>query len=157
MTHRRRIMRRLLFACLFLFATPLLAHSYKLGTIEIGHIWARATAPGAHAASVYVPFRNTGTETDELIGGSTPVASNFMIHESYNENGIAKMRMLKALELAPNKPVGMRPGGKHIMLTGMNRQLKEGDKFLLTLVFAKAGKIEVEVTVHAPGATSGNH
>lgn len=144
-------------ALLLLLTTAAAAHSYKLGAIEIGHSWARATAAGAQAAGVYMPFRNTGPESDTLTGAETPVAAMVMIHESYEENGIAKMRMLEALELTPNKPVALRPGGKHLMLTGVKRQLKEGDTFPLTLHFAKAGNIDIEIIVHAPGAKSGGH
>jgi hypothetical protein len=133
------------------------AHSYKIGAIEIGHAWARATAANAPTASVYVPFLNEGKEADTLIGADTPVATTAMLHESTEENGIAKMRMLDKLELAPGKPVAMRPGGKHFMLMGLKHQLNEGDKFSLTLHFAKAGNIEIQVMVHAPGAQSPSH
>ena len=142
---------------LTLFAVPAFAHSYKLGSVEIGHIWARATAANAQTASLYVPLLNEGKEPDQFLGGSTAVADTVSIHESYEENGVSKMRTLDNIELAPNKPVAMRPGGKHLMLTGFKKQLNDGDKFPITLRFAKAGSIEVHVMVHAAGATSGGH
>lgn len=141
----------------FLVASPALAHSYKIGAIEIGHAWARATAANAPTASVYVPFLNTGKATDTLIGADTPLAAMAMLHETTEDNGIAKMRMIDTLELAPSKPVAMRPGGKHFMLTGLKHPLSEGDKFPLTLHFAKAGSIEIQVMVHAAGAQSPSH
>jgi periplasmic copper chaperone A len=142
---------------LALFTAPVFAHSYKLGSVEIGHIWARATAANAQTASIYVPLLNEDKEPDQFLGGSTPVADTVSIHESYEENGVSKMRALDNIELAPNKPVAMRPGGKHLMLTGLKKQLNEGDKFRIAFRFAKAGSIEVQVMVHAAGATSGAH
>ncbi len=146
-----------LLALLVLFTLPAFAHSYNIGAIEVGHIWARATAADASTASVYVPFLNTGKEPDQLTGANTAIADSVTIHESYEENGVARMRKLDTLELAPSKPVAMRPGGKHLMLMGLKKPLHEGDKFPLTLHFAKAGNIEVQVFVHGAGATSGGH
>jgi periplasmic copper chaperone A len=140
-----------------LLALPAFAHSYKLGTIIIGHIWGRATAVAAQTASVYVPLLNKGTAADHLLSASTPIAENVAIHESYQDNGIAKMRALPTLELAPNTPVAMRPGGKHLMLLGLKKQLNQGDKFPLILRFAKAGTIEVEAMIAAAGAQSDGH
>lgn len=130
------------------------AHSAKLGAIEIGHIWTRATAPGAKAASVYAPFRNTGTISDSLTGADTPVAERVEIHETHEENGVVKMRMLETLELPPGKPVAMRPGGKHLMLVGLKRPLKKDESFPLTLHFFRAGSIEVQVMAEDLGAKS---
>ncbi len=144
-------------AWLLLIAPPTFAHSYKQGAIMIGHIWARATAPGAHAASVYVPLLNQGGEADALTGGSTEIAATVMLHEVTQQDGVSRMTMINTVPLPPKQPVALRPGGKHIMLTGLKRQLKEGEKFTMTLQFAKAGMAEVEVWVHAPGAKGSDH
>lgn len=152
-------MRKSLLICawLLLLTTPAFAHSYKQGAIMIGHIWARATAPGASAASVYVPFLNQGDEPDALTGGSTEVAATVMLHEVTQQDGVSRMAMIKEVLLPSKQPVALRPGGKHIMLTGLKRQLKEGEKFTMTLQFAKAGTAEVEVWVHAPGSKGSDH
>lgn len=152
-------MKSALFACawLMLFSVPAFAHSYKHGQIMIGHIWARATAPGAHAASVYVPFINQGDVADALTGGSTEIAATVMLHEVTQHEGVSRMTMMDAVPLPPKQPVALRPGGKHIMLTGLKRQLKEGEKFTMTLHFAKAGAVAVEVWVQAAGAKGSDH
>ncbi len=144
-------------ACLLFLAAPALAHSYKKGEIMIGHIWARATAPGAQATGVYVPLLNQGAEADALIGGSAEIAATVMLHEVTLQDGISHMSLIDEVPLPSKQPVSLRPGGKHIMLTGLKQQLKEGEKFTMTLQFAKAGAITVEVMVHAPGAKHGGH
>lgn len=133
------------------------AHSYQQGDIQIGHIWARATAVGAKTGAVYVPLLNKGQTADKLVGVRTPVAEEAMLHESVKDNGVTRMVMLDDLPLEPGKPVAMRPGAKHIMLTGLKQQLKEGDKFPLTLTFEHAGAATVDVVVHGAGAASGDH
>lgn len=147
----------LCFFALLVISPALWAHSSQQGDIQIGHIWARATAVGATTASVYVPLLNKGTQPDSLLGGHTPVAEGLMLHESTIRDGVSHMNMLESLPLPAGKPVAMKPNGRHIMLTGMKRQLKEGETFPLTLHFEHAGDATIEVMVHAAGATSGNH
>jgi copper(I)-binding protein len=62
------------------------------------------------------------------------------------------MRRVDALAIAGGKSVVLAPGGYHIMLTDLRQPLKEGDLLKLTLVFEKAGAIEVEATVEPVGA-----
>jgi copper(I)-binding protein len=153
----KKIQMALFLVALLLVSPVLWAHSSQQGDIQIGHIWARATAVGATTASVYVPLLNKGIKPDSLQGGHTPVAEGLMLHESTMRDGVSHMEMLESLPLPAGQPVAMKPNGKHIMLTGMKRQLKEGETFPLTLHFEHADDATIEVMVHAAGATSGNH
>ncbi len=142
---------------MLLVATGALAHSYQQRDIQIGHIWARATAKGAQAACVYVPMLNKGKADDALVSVTSPVAENTMLHESKTVDGVSRMTLLDTIPLPVGKPVAMRPGGKHIMLMGLKQQLVEGHNFPLTLKFQNAGEVVVDVMVHAAGAKSGDH
>jgi copper(I)-binding protein len=42
------------------------------------------------------------------------------------------------------------PNGYHLMLLGLKKPLKDGDKFPVWLTFKKAGVVEVEVWVQPP-------
>ncbi|MCK4899380.1 MAG: copper chaperone PCu(A)C, partial [Anaerolineales bacterium] len=46
--------------------------------------------------------------------------------------------------------VELKPGGLHIMLIGLSRDLKAGDQVSLSLGFEKSGEIKVEAEVRAP-------
>jgi copper(I)-binding protein len=119
--------------------------------IMVAQPWARATPGGATTGAVYLTVTDHGAP-DRLIGASTPVAGMAMIHESYTEGGISKMRMLDGVQLAPNKPVTFHPGALHIMLEGLKAPLKVGGSFPLTLTFEKAPPQTVTVTVLKAGA-----
>lgn len=123
----------------------------KIGTIVIEQAWARASLTANGAA--YVSVRNTGTATDQLIGIRTPVAKRAEMHTHLMDKGIMRMRPLKAIEVNPGAPAVMRPGGDHIMLMGLTRKLKRGERFPITLRFANAGEITVMATVAGPGAS----
>ena len=43
--------------------------------------------------------------------------------------------------------VTFEPGGLHIMLIGLQRELEAGDRFKITLQFEESGTLTVEVSV----------
>jgi copper(I)-binding protein len=132
-----------------LAAAPALAWAQP---IEVKEPWARATPPGARTGVVYLTLLDRGS-ADMLTGASTPVADMAMLHESYEEGGVAKMRMVEGVALPAGKPVRLAPGGKHLMLTGLKQALKPGETFPLTLTFAHAPAETVQVHVLPIGAT----
>jgi len=138
-----------------LLATPALAHDYKLGALEITHPWARATPPSAPAGGGFVKITNTGTTPDRLISASSPVAELVQVHEMKMDGNVMRMRALeKGLEIPAGGSVTLAPGGFHLMMMGLKGPLKQGTPVLVTLVFEKAGKIDVELTVEAMGAST---
>ena len=52
---------------LLLVPTFVSAHGFKLGTLEIGHPWTRATPNGAEVAGGFLKITNNGTEDDRLL------------------------------------------------------------------------------------------
>jgi len=144
----------LVFAC----TTAAFAHSYKLGSLEIGHPWARATPPTAPTGGGFLTITNKGTAADRLVSASSPAAASVQVHEMKMEGNVMRMRELaNGLEIAPGATVTLAPGGLHMMMMGLKAPLKQGEKVPLTLVFEKAGTIDVEIAVEAMGATPGHH
>lgn len=125
-----------------------LGHEFKSGSIELKHPWSRVAPPVAPVLGGYVTITNTGSEPDRLIGGSSVIADKFELHQSTLIDGVAKMRPLKhGLVIKPGQTVELRPGGTHIMFVSPSSRPPEGQKFAGTLVFEKAGTIQVEFAV----------
>ncbi len=134
------------------------AHDYTLGAIKIGHPWARATPKGAKVGGAYMTLTNTGAEPDRLTASTAAIAGRIELHEVTEAGGVMKMRALpKGLEVKPGETVALEPGGSfHVMLIDLKEPLAKGAKFMGTLVFEKAGRIEVEFRVEdKSGAGSG--
>jgi copper(I)-binding protein len=130
------------------------AHDFKAGSIEISHPWARATPKGASVAGGYVKLTNTGKDPDRLIGGSVPVAARFEIHQMTTDNGVMRMRPLTGgLEIKPGESVELKPGSYHLMFLDLKAPLVAKQPLQGTLVFEKAGTVEVEYTVVPVGGT----
>lgn len=133
--------------------------TYKAGSLTIETPWSRATPGGAKVAGGYLRITNHGSAADRLVGGSSTVAERFEIHEMSVTDGVMRMRPLKdGLEIAPGATVELKPGGYHVMFLDLNRPLKEGETVKGTLVFEKAGTVEIEYGVAPIGASSqGSH
>ena len=133
------------------------SQSYKAGSLVIEAPWARATPAGARVAGGYLKITNRGPQPDRLIGGSLPAATDVEVHEMTMSDGIMRMRKLDGLEIKPGQSVELKPGGYHLMFTGLREGLKEKQTVKGTLVFEKAGSVEIEYRVAPIGAQSGGH
>ena len=142
-----------LFAAVFgLAVTTAHAGDYKAGSLDISNPWSRATPKGSSVAAGYMKIKNGGSTSDRLIGGSSDVASKFEVHEMKMENGVAKMRPIKGLEIKPGETVELKPGSFHVMFVDLKKPLASGDHIKGTLVFEKAGTVNVEFDVVAMGS-----
>ena len=129
--------------------------TYKIGSLVLEAPWARATPAGARVGGGYLKITNTGQQPDRLIGGSLPVAASVEVHEMTMNDGVMKMRKLDGLQIQPGQTVELRPGSFHLMFMGLREGLKEKQTIKGTLVFEKAGTVEVEYRVAPIGAQSG--
>ncbi|MBS0308564.1 MAG: copper chaperone PCu(A)C [Proteobacteria bacterium] len=150
------------FALAFVAALALQAHAheYQAGDVHVEHPTARPSLPGQKNGAAYLTLENKGTQADRLLSASSTVAQSVQIHSMKMEGDVMKMREADGISLAPAAKVAMQPGdGYHIMLLGLKKPLKIGDKFPLTLIFEKAGKLDVSVWVEgkAASATHAHH
>jgi periplasmic copper chaperone A len=136
-----------------LLAVPAVARDYTLGTLEIGHPWTRATPPTAKSGGGFLAITNKGTAPDRLIAARSPAAAKVEVHEMKMDGNIMRMRELgKGLEIPPGATVMLKPGGYHIMFMGLKAPFAKDATVPVTLVFEKAGSIDVEFAVEAMGA-----
>ena len=131
-----------LFIIAGLFAAE--AHEFKVGALDIGHPWSRPTPKDANIAGGYLTITNKGKVADRLIGGASPAASQIEVHEMANVDGMTKTRPLaNGLEIKPGKTIELKPGAYRILLLGLKEPLQLGQKVKGTLVFEKAGPVEI--------------
>jgi copper(I)-binding protein len=121
------------------------------GELQVRDAWARPVLAGGTGA-VYLSLHNGTGQADTLIGASTEVArvaelhTSMMMHEG-DDMDMAMMQPVDSIDLAAGSGTDLAPGGYHIMLIDMQRQLVAGDRFVLTLHFENHADIEVEVSV----------
>jgi copper(I)-binding protein len=136
-------------------AVPLPAVAQQAGDMQISGTWARATPKGAQVGGGYLKITNTGKTPDRLIGGASAVADKFEVHEMSMNGSVMKMRpVTTGLEIKPGETVEFKPGGYHVMFVGLKEPLAEGKPISATLIFEKAGKVDVTFDVRGIGAQS---
>lgn len=150
------IVRRLTLAALLATITlAARAGDYKLGSIEIIQPWTRATPPTAPSGGGFLTITNKGTTPDRLIAVRSPTADKAEIHEMKMDGNVMRMRELeKGIEIPPGGTVELKPGGFHVMFMGLKVPFAKDGKVPATLVFEKAGSIDVELQVAALGASA---
>ncbi len=128
------------------------AHEIKLGKLVIHHPWIRQPVGGATVAGAYTTIDNTGTENDTLISVTIEKVPTVQIHEMMMQGDVMKMtEMAKGMLIPAGKSVELKPKSSHIMLMGLKSAYMEGEQVKGTMTFAKAGKVDVEFEVVAPG------
>lgn len=149
--------RRGWLATLALLAMPALAHDFRAGDIVIDHPYAVPSPAGSPNGAMYLrALRNTGAQADQLIGASTPAAAAVEIHHmQLDDQNVMRMRAVAALPIPPGSEVALRHGGPwHLMLLSLKQPLKVGDRFPVTLRFARGGEKQVQVWVQQPRTTT---
>lgn len=144
-----RLLLSALTVCLFGVTSAFADEGEK---VSVSGAWARATPGGAKNGAAYFVLKGANDTADTLVSGASPAAGTVEIHTHIEEGGVMKMRRLEKLEIAPGSTQVFAPGGLHVMLMNLTAPLKEGGTFPLTLTFAKAGEIKVDVAVAAVGA-----
>jgi periplasmic copper chaperone A len=132
-----------------LLGTSLLAgaHEYRAADLHIEHPWSREMPPVAPTAAAYFVVHNQGQQADRLLSVQTPAAGKAEMHEHVHADGVMKMQQVKSVEVPAGGEVKFAPMAYHVMLFDLERQMKDGERFPLTLRFEKAGEVEVEVAV----------
>lgn len=139
-------MTKYLLAILVLTLTLSACSAGGTGDIEVHGAWVRPTASGENAA-VYLTLHNHSSKGDELIGASSNAADMVEIHESKMENDMMQMNMIPSLPIAAGEEIAFAPGGLHIMLIGVKKDLVLGEHVGVVLHFKDHKDIVVEVPV----------
>jgi copper(I)-binding protein len=109
--------------------------------------WVRPAAAGSGTAA-YLTIRAGDAGSDTLLGASSPDAASVDLHETTTDaSGMMGMHPAGSLEVPAGGIVTLEPGGFHLMVMGLTRELAAGGTFELDLDFANAGRIVVQAEV----------
>lgn len=154
MTVFKHIKALIAFALLAVSMNPVISVAADAGDhkdhhgLDISDVWARETMGRTMSAAAYMTLKN-GTHADEkLLSVEGDFAKRIELHLSSVKGGqMTMMPVQDGLDIPKNKSVKLKPMSYHVMMMGLSKPLAKGDVFPLTLVFEKAGKVTVYVTV----------
>jgi periplasmic copper chaperone A len=117
--------------------------------IHIDDAWVRPAPMAGGTGAAYMQISNGGPGDDRLIGVRADFAESVEIHESVHADGMASMHSVDAIDLPAGSTIMLETGGYHAMLINVAEPLQPGDMVTLTLIFEKAGDIEISAEVRA--------
>jgi copper(I)-binding protein len=127
---------------LFAAAAPALAQ------LQVKDPWVRATVPQQKTSGAFMQLSSSSDV--RLVAARTPVAGIVELHEMKMEGDVMKMSAVAGIEIPAGKTVELKPGGYHVMLMDLKRQLKQGETVPITLVVEGKDKKRHNVVVKAP-------
>lgn len=144
-------MKALLIASLLLLAS---CGGGGTPNVQISDAWARETVAGQSGTAAYATIANRGSGDDRLLRVSAAPPITASLHETTTEGGVSSMRPLEnGVAVPAGATVVLKPGGAHVMISGLTAPLRDGDSLKLTLRFERSGDKAVDFKV-AP-ATGG--
>jgi len=129
------------------------AHVESVGRLQIVHPWAKPSLKGVPNGAAYMAITNTGEADEVLISAATDIADAVELHTMEMKDGVMRMRQIEGgMTIPAGETVAFEPGGKHLMLIGLNRRLEAGGTFSVTLQFEEAGQKRIEVRITETGS-----
>jgi hypothetical protein len=126
---------------------------WKLGDIVVEQAWARLGSAASKTCAVYLTIHNKSGADDHLLAVFSSAARTTAVHETQVVDGIARMEPLPGgLSMESHSEIVMRPGGTHIMLSGLSGAVQPDSTLPVSMVFRDAGTLDFEVPVLALGA-----
>lgn len=160
----RHLSRRLALVSLTGFAVLAIApqaqaHGTQAGDLLLDHAYAVPSVPGEpHGKAHFRGIKNTSGQADRLLSASTPVAAAVELQSLKKHGNGLHAEAVTAIELPPKATTLLRHTGDYqLLLRDLKQPLKDGDRFDLTLNFARAGTQTVKVWVQTPRAPSAGH
>ena len=117
--------------------------------IMIHDAYARSAGKMAKAGAAFFMIKNETDQDDRLIDVKSTAAKKVELHTHVDQGGgVMKMVHVEDGFAIPAGGMHMlKRGGDHVMFMGLNSAWEQGDLLPLTLVFEKAGEIDLEVQV----------
>ena len=125
------------------------AHEYIVGSLSVDHPMTFETAPNVKVGGGYMTITNTGATDDTLLEVRVPTVPRVELHLSQTDaNGVARMIKQDGIVIPSGQTVMLKPGGLHVMFMGLGENRFElGEKVDATLVFEKAGTLDVKFSI----------
>lgn len=138
-------MRRLLGTCLpVLLAVLAACSSSDAPPVVVANVEVTPPRPGAGMSAGYLDITNNTREPLVITGVSSPEFRKVELHETTVEDGVARMRALDSITVAPGETVVLERGGKHLMLM---RPIDSPDAVTLDLYSGDALVVSVETRI----------
>lgn len=107
----------------------------------------RASNPARKITGAYMELRNHDSVARTLTGANTPLAGVTEIHEMKMQDGMMSMSRVDSVAIPAGGTLSLAPGGFHLMLIDLTRDLRAGEVVPMTLQFDDGSTLSLELPV----------
>lgn len=123
------------------------AQKQLTGSIEISNSWVRPATEGMTSGGYFSIYNGTA-KSDTLIGIDSEGVESADVHKSYTTgDGLSGMTPAGRLAIPSGDSLVLEPGGYHVMLMNLKKDIAESDTLELILEFTGASAIKVLAAV----------
>jgi hypothetical protein len=136
-----------------LIGVPVLEEMPEASPIVITDAWARPAVMGdaGGISAVYLTLHNRGETDDAVIAAQTSAADVVELHTmTIGAGDVMQMRPIEALAIPTGEMAVLEPGGDHVMLIDLQRDLVVTEAIVITLVFESGREQMIAVPVRDP-------
>lgn len=123
------------------------APAFAAKGVAVQEPWVREAPPGIRLVAAYMTLVNPTRQADRLLSVSSPMAREIEIHRMTVKNGVMDMEALPFLTVPAQGEVKLLPGGNHLMIYGLKREMRDGERLPLVLKFERAGTVKVDAPI----------
>ena len=126
------------------FVSLMMLSTAMASDLMFGALQFRATVGSMPSSAAYLSITNHGAMADRLLAVESGLARKTELHTMEVTNDVMKMRQIDGgIAIPAGKTIQLAPGGLHVMLIGLKAPLNADENYQVTLVFEKAGKVEL--------------
>ncbi len=95
---------------------------------------------------VYLVIMNSNDQPDTLLSAlaDTSIVGETQLHIYVQKDGKTGMKRVENIPIPAGETVELKPGGYHIMLMGLKKDINVGDTVNVVLHFKNAGDLEIQ-------------
>ena len=118
--------------------------------VDVTEAWAKASGT-ATSAPIYLHIVSA-KEPDRLLSVDAAMANHIELRDD-SPQATARVMPMAVIDIPGGATVNLGPGGRYLTLVGLKAPLKEGDSFLITMKFDKAGTSSTAVKILGAAAS----
>ena len=131
--------------------TLILAACGQAKVLYVDQAWVRLSANDTTPSAGYFTVHG-GEEDVQLLSVISPAVLRVQMHESVEKDGMMSMESVKTVDIPAGTDVVFGPGGKHLMIWGINPGVKKLGKLPLTFIFSNGDRIIYDAVIRSPAA-----
>lgn len=133
-------------AAISLFSTGVLAGS-AADAVTVSDAHVRAVPPGQPNSASFMTLSNNSDTNHAVVGAASSVSKVAELHTHTMTDGMMRMRRIDQIDLPANGSVTLQPGGLHVMMIGLERELVPGEEVAITLMFEDGSNTRFDAPV----------